>query len=456
MNRLQKIGLYIIFCLALTGCDKFLEEKPDQKLVVPTTLADFQALMDNHSVMNNSLPISGEISADNYYLTDAGWNGLRKEEHRNIYIWNKDRLFEVGGSEYFYAFRTIYYANSVLEGLEKIERNEYNRREYDNIKGEALYYRGTSFLHAAFIWALAYDESTASSDLGLPLRITSDFNQVSVRASLQDTYNHILDDLHKASVLLPVDVVHPIRPSKAAAYGMLVRTYLSMRDYEIAGNYADSCLNIKNALLDYNQLNVHANYPFDRFNEEVIVEHINSGLNPTLSMTLNTAKITESLYKSFHDEDLRKKAFFRDNGDGTFGFKGSYSNSGGLFGGITTAEIYLSRAECYVRNGKIEEAISDVGKVQKSRWLANGSIVSIPAQNKNEVLSFVLKERRKEMVLRGIRWMDIKRLNKEGAEIVLEREIGDKTYQLLPGDPRYALSFPEDVIELSGMPQNPR
>jgi starch-binding outer membrane protein, SusD/RagB family len=63
-------------------------------------------------------------------------------------------------------------------------------------------------------------------------------------------------------------------------------------------------------------------------------------------------------------------------------------------------------------------------------------------------------ERRKELTMRGLRWIDIKRLNKEGAGIVLKRLIGDKTYTLQPNDPRYALPLPADIILNTGMQQN--
>jgi hypothetical protein len=73
-----------------------------------------------------------------------------------------------------------------------------------------------------------------------------------------------------------------------------------------------------------------------------------------------------------------------------------------------------------------------------------------------EALNIILIERRKELLMRGLRWMDIKRLNKEDAGIVMKRTINGQTYTLLPNDLRYSFPIPEDVISLSGMQQNPR
>jgi hypothetical protein len=52
--------------------------------------------------------------------------------------------------------------------------------------------------------------------------------------------------------------------------------------------------------------------------------------------------------------------------------------------------------------------------------------------------------------------MDIKRLNKEGRNIIVKRKIGSDRIELLPNDNRYAWPIPPDIIELSGMKQNPR
>ena len=67
-----------------------------------------------------------------------------------------------------------------------------------------------------------------------------------------------------------------------------------------------------------------------------------------------------------------------------------------------------------------------------------------------------LKERRKELLFRGLRWSDLKRYNRDGAGISLERTVNGTTYTLPPNDLRYAIAIPEDIIKMTGMPQNPR
>lgn len=73
------------------------------------------------------------------------------------------------------------------------------------------------------------------------------------------------------------------------------------------------------------------------------------------------------------------------------------------------------------------------------------------------MLQWILTERRKELLFRDLRWMDLKRLNKEPAyETMLIRTFNGVTYTLKPNDPRYALPLPRNVINLTGMSQNPR
>src|ERR1700689_5498224 len=87
----KKIILTLLagMCLLL-ACNKnnFLDKKPSSDLVIPTTLADFQALLDNDNVMAET-PVLGEVSSDNYYMTDSSWR-TRDIKERNAYIWAPD------------------------------------------------------------------------------------------------------------------------------------------------------------------------------------------------------------------------------------------------------------------------------------------------------------------------------------------------------------------------------
>lgn len=443
--------MMIAAILSSSGCHKFLDEKSDKKLVVPSTLSDLQSILDNSSKNVFSKPGSGEVSSTDYYLTDVNYNSLIRNSLKRMYVWEKDYLFEPGANEWSNGYTAIYAANAVLKDIDNIKIGRSNIETWKDIKGQALFLRANSHLKMAYIWTLAYDEQTADLDLGLPLRLTTDFNQRSKRATLGETYNQIIKDFKESIELLPMQVVSVVRPSKAVAYALLARTYLSMRKYEEAGIYADSCLKIYNNLIDYNTLDISANYPIKEFNMETIhfgVIGTPAPLNPSRAI------IEPNLYLLYGDNDVRKEVFFKRNSNGTFAFKGNYTGTLAPFDGVSTNELYLIRAESYARQGKKNEAMKDLNDLLVKRYKPGYSPLIVSSSS--EALDLILLERRKELLMRGLRWMDIKRLNKEGANIVLKRIVDGNEYIMHPNDLRYALPIPEDVIMLSGIEQNKR
>jgi hypothetical protein len=446
---MKQILILLLIC-SVTSCKKFLDEKPDKKLVTPSTLSDLQAILDN-TLINRNDPYSPEMSADNYYLPTDTWNTL-DDYDRRMYTWEKDNIFSTTGNDWSNIYTRVYYANTVLESIEKIERNATNKYEWDNIKGQALMVRGNAFLNAVLIWSPAYDNATAATDLGIPLRITADFTQPATRPSVQQTYDRIISDLTESVSLLPPLGIHPSRASKAAACALLARTFLSIRNYNMAGLYADSSLQINSSLMNYNTLNTVQTYPVPQFNPEITYY---SGYF-TVALYISYALADTLLYSLYDSNDCRKSVFFKPNANGTMAYRGSYDGSnGGNFSGIATDELYLVRAESFARAGNKQDALNDLNTLLQMRF-KTGTFIPAAAGSSQEALTIILLERRKELIFRGLRWMDIKRLNKEAAAITLNRFINNQLYTLPANDLRYAMPVPEYVIGISGMPQNPR
>ncbi len=448
-NKYFIVLILLTATTVLSGCEKYLEEKSDKTLAVPSGTQDYQALLDNYNTMNTSYAGSGEVSSDDFYLSDADFSNLFQESDKRMYTWQPGTVFATAanGNDWLSCYSAIYVSNSILDDLAKQELPGSG-----NIKGQALVFRASRYLDAVQIWALPYDAGTASTDLGLPLRLDPDFNTKSVRASVQQTYDQIIQDLLSAISLLPVTPLKATRPSKPAAYGLLARAYLFMGDYNKALASADSALALKSSILDFNTLNASASYPVADLNSEVI---FSTYMYAEYQLVSTIAKISPDVYSSYSSNDLRKTIFFRTNTDGSIRFKGNYSGSSGKFTGIATDELYLIRAECNARLGKAIEAIHDLNTILVKRW-KTGTFVPMTAADPATALGLVLQERRKELLLRGLRWADIKRLNKLGANLTLTRTTNGQSYTLPPNDLRSALAIPEDVISLSGMEQNKR
>lgn len=443
----------LILMAALAGCKKFLDAKPDQKLEIPVSLTDFQALLDRYPVMNTRDPSAGEASCDDYYLLTADYLALTSNTYQNIYTWQKDNLFIPGTVNDWYAcYVPVFTANTVIQGLTGIITNAGNIADYNNVKGQAYFIRGKFFFCAVSLWAKAYNPQTAVSDLGIPIRLTTDFNDKSVRSTNLESYNQLISDMKTAIAYLPVKATSPERPSKPAAYGILARIYLSMSDYSNAGLYADSCLQLYNTLINYNSLGNTASYPFAKFNAEVLYD---AQMTTLANINNVRSRIDTNLYRSYEANDLRKTLYYKAGSSNTKVFRGSYEGAITLFDGIATDEIYLIRAECYARAGRVQLAEADLNTLLSNRY-QTGSYVPVTTTDPLTVLDRILTERRKELVMRGVRWQDLKRLNKAGAAITLYRNVNNMQYILPPNDDRYVLPIPDDIIQLTGMQQNPR
>ncbi len=133
-------------------------------------------------------------------------------------------------------YQQVFYANLVLEGLPGVSTDSISGPHWNDLKGSACFIRAYAFYNLAQVFAAAYNGASAASDPGIPLRLSSDVNAVSTRASVKSTYDQILSDLRQASSLLPsmIPFTNLNRPSKPAALAMLARVYLSMGAYQQA------------------------------------------------------------------------------------------------------------------------------------------------------------------------------------------------------------------------------
>jgi hypothetical protein len=228
-----------------------------------------------------------------------------------------------------------------------------------------------------------------------------------------------------------------------------------MQDYVQAGAYADSCLQLYSRLIDYNTLDPAADVPIVRFSDEVIFEAI----APVSNIAPSLCRIDTLLYAAYAANDLRREIYFSNN-TGFPVFKGDYSGLGSvnvmnIFTGIVTDEIYLVKAECNARAANTVSAMQALNALLLTRW-KSGAFVPLTATGPADALQKILTERRKELLFRGARWSDLRRLKDDPQFSVTPVRILDgQRYELSPNSPRYALQLPRSVVEKTGMPQNP-
>jgi hypothetical protein len=448
-------------CLFITGliftysCKKsWLDAKPNENLATPTTLQDCQAMLDDALLMNTHSNVLGEAGSDGHYITNATYNSCYDWE-KNAYTWSHSKPYlSTSSVDWFYTYQNILYTNIVIETLNKIKPSTpIDQQTWNAIMADALFKRSSYFYEISQTWAPQYINVSASTDPGIPLRLSSDPNLPTTRSTVKDTYSQIIGDLLTAANLAPTSVAYLTRCSKAAAYGMLARVYLSIGDYTNAGNNADAALKINSTLLDYNTLNPSAT-SIQKFNSETVYfgQSI-SGFYP-----IQKSLIDSALYSSYDLNDLRRSVFFGKNTDGTMYFKGNYTGSSlsAIFTGIAVDELFLIRAECSARAGNTSAAIGDLNTLLKTRWKNTVPFAAHTAANADDALNQILTERKKELLYRTLRWSDLRRLNLDSkfAITISRTTIAGANFTLAPNSYMYTYPIPDDIITISGIKQN--
>lgn len=434
----------VLSLLILTSCNQeWLEVRKDQKLVIPNTLADYQALMDNIYVFNRGVEsLLGELSSDDLYCLDSDWM-VATDLHRYAYIWSPDVVdyySQSTSNDWNNYYQKVFYTNVVLEGLNKDQ--QYNNPNWRNAMGQAYFWRAWAFYHLAQQYCVPYESSTINMEKGIPLPLVSDINIRYGRSSLLETYEQITFDVLQAISFLSPGINNINRPSLEAAYGLLSRVLLQKGDYDSLYDYASQALELTKPLINYNVVNATNNYPFEEGNQEVI---LNTSMSYTSSGMLidGRMKIDTMLYDSYDILDKRKNLFFKKSGNYNT-FKGTYSGGIRLFSGLSVDELYVNYLESAARIGVLEASNTKLQEWIKNRYNPN---YVFNVDSKQALLDFVLEERRKQLVFRGLRWQDIRRLNTlHNQNIKPIRKINNMTYVLDNSTRMYSFDIPKNVL----------
>ncbi|TXE04748.1 RagB/SusD family nutrient uptake outer membrane protein [Algoriphagus aquimarinus] len=451
----KHILVLVVICTALMqGCADFLDEKPSKDLVVPTTLDDFQGLLDAKLQGMNWFPLAGNLGSDDLFIGDGLANSLNYNLNAT-YFWQKDmNLPDVVDINWYYAYLKVFYANVVLEGLKAYEpENQMEQSRVKELEAMARFYRAQGHFEALIHYSEPFDPSR-SDQLGVPIRLISDVTVPIGRSSMVNGFERILADLEFGLEVLPDKPTVPTRPSRWAAEAMLSRVYLNMHDYEKAYVHATDGLGIDNSLMDYKSLDSTLPYSFAIFNEEVIFyqELLFNGY-----MFNGQTYVNPDLVALYDSTDLRLHYLFESSAgeEGRMNFKGNYTGDFYLFGGLAVDELLLDFAESAFRIGEEEQSLEALNYLLENRY--DEGFTPVTGLLGEALLEKILTERRKELVFRGNRWMDLKRLNSYPELAVnLSRSRNDREANLPVNDPRYALEIPPLEISLNPMEQNIR
>jgi hypothetical protein len=445
-----------------TGCSDYVEI--DQ---VGTNV--FKYTQDYRNVMNNneeleytySFPL---LSGDDTEITDAARQTSILENWGYAYIW-KDKYFSDTQSDgdWDKMYRTIFVCNQVLDGVLASENG--TEAEKQKIYGEALVHRSYAYFFLVNMYGKQYDASTADSDLGVPLLLTTSLYSSLKRATVASVYDQITEDLKASIEKLPDLPDFKVRPSKAAAYALLARIYLNKRDFQTAASYADNVLNLQNGLVDLkNYTSSTTSYPGRLNDPEVIFSKL---VNSTISVNSNyyffePLPVSSKVLTLLGTNDLRYSLFTKPASsfslafDGRAYYKQKIVNQG-IYTGPTVPEMMLIKAECAARLDNASLAIETLNNLRIKRF-ETVNYIPYTASSPADALSKVLDERQRELFGRGFRWFDQKRLSKD-VDIIstVTRNFKGITYTLEPNSNLYVYPIADKYILLNPeLEQNPR
>lgn len=450
----MKITAYILYgisVLSLASCHTdWLDIKRDKKQVVPGTLKDLEAIIGNSQVMTERMPYLGEVASGDFLLSGQQVTSV-DETIRGTYLWTDEQYGSLPVIDWNNRHEQIFYANTALAGLDGL--SDYaDTEQWRRIKGSALFYRAWAIYQLAQLFCKPYHPPSADTDPGIPFLLEADINLRAARGTVRQTYDRIVMDLEQAMPLLPERPAVKTRPGKAAAYGLLARTYLLMGQYEEAVLCVDNAFGIDNTLIDYNTLDTNSLSPFERFNDEVVFRSVIIGSYVLVPPYFST---DPALHLSYSPHDLRKPLYFESSGP-QIGFKGSYDGGSIMFCGIATDELHFIQAECLARLGHTERALEVLNRVLRHRYETGTFQPHIPMPT-DELVRLVIEERRKSLCFRGLRWTDLRRLSLDSENSIrLQREVNGRAYELSPDKPNYVMYIPENEILLNPMEQNVR
>ena len=396
--------------------------------------------------------IAPDIQAD-YVNAVYGFSNT----YGGIYQWT----YDYSDSDITTAWNNLYGAisqyNFILDGISGslgFSPSEDEKLELERIQGRMYLMRAMCYSLLAERFCQDYEQETAGTEYtGLPLALTHDTSLKLDRATLQKTYDTILEDLGKARGMLAGSgrgTPDATTLNMDCVTAMEAHVYLQMDDYDNALAKAKTLINNTAYSLVESKEELREMWEYDTSDEIIFKFYASTteiayqwGYYFFFDYFSGTGEFfqiypdyipTQTCVDAFEDEDWRKSVYLTDcsmNGD--FTFKSDYtlfikglsmyarnayviskypgnpdlrtsnqSNYYNTFKPIRLAEMYLIAAEAAVQSDATgEDAASNwLNPLREHRGLAALETVT---------LADVQEERYREMMLEGTRLTDLKR-----------------------------------------------
>lgn len=444
---IRMLLLPLLAAAMLASCNKYLDIKPKGKRLLES-VNDYDLWMNSTdiamSVLSDINNLGDNVDMANVVLPTTNASTL-------MYLWadqystDPKTLPTLWGQLY----KNIYNFNTVLNGVDGAVNGTEQQKK--SLKAEALLGRAFEYINLVNFYAKPYDPATANKDMAVPFVTSSDLNDAAPpRSTVKGIYDQVIADINTALPDLPKDnSKNRFRGTVAAAYSVLARVYLYMRDYPKAAQNAQLALdNGPNAVLDYSSMASAAEISVLMIRPNAIYARHNTSTYIQLTPTIGALK-------SFDRQDIRLQFYYSSLGDYTFNKRGvtyyisislAYSNSYPNCG-TSVEEMRLILAEAAARAGDLPKALEELHQVRKCRF-PKSYYTKFESADKEVVLQKILLERTFEFAYNGTRWFDMRRLDMENRMPELQRLDGQsKVISTLPvHSKKYTLQIPLSVM----------
>ncbi len=436
LNKIRYISI-VLFTLILVGCDNFLDIQPVGK-VIPQTGKEFRGLLteayksipDNRGmttfrtdemVMNSAISSTPDIDA---FFDIWTWNDINPAQG----------TFSFGWRNYYY---TLFIANYVIENQDKI--TEASPIEIEQLVGEAYMLRAYCHFLLANLYGEPYTKAAdVTTSKAVPLKLSSDVEEIPFRDTLDKIYGSILSDLGQAESYMNIenwDLGYNYRFNKLSVDALRSRVLLYMGEWSESLTASQKVLEVKPELS-----NISSELP----NHYTSVESIVALEEIMTSNYINAGGVDRNFYRLYGSGDLRTGAYFtvvtasniRLQKGGSIQFRCTFR----------TGEIYLNAAEAAANMGSLEEARNYLLTLAKMRYTDsayNNKVAAVGSMTQDALLAEIYDERARELAFEGHRWFDLRRTTQPR----MEKAYGLEKYELEENDPRYTLRIPSEAIE---------
>ncbi|MBJ2127211.1 RagB/SusD family nutrient uptake outer membrane protein [Flavobacterium sp. IB48] len=456
-NIYKKAVCLLALGLTLASCENYLDDIPKGSKT-PTTLADFEAFLRDEYT-NQRVDVLPALHVLNDQFVNAATLSSNRLYNAN-YMWdenaNRIELKPSDEGTYYGGYQGISTFNLIIENA--LTATKATEQEQRVVWAQAKLLRAMNYFNLVNFYADTYVASTASTKLSVPLITSANINAPSKQVTIQELYDFILNDIKDALPYLPKVSQTALHPNLGAGYAFNARVNLQMNNYTEALKNADLALAENNKLYDWIGY-YNANKAVIDVPNSYTTTPSPMGFNYVENYTFRHGS-SSNLGAEFDIPVERAQRF--ETGDARFisrwkirtvGAETSYRRTltGAFnFGGITTVEVYLIKAECLARAGQIADALTVLNTVRKTRILP-ASYQDISTTDKTTALNAIYRTKNNELIMTLIPYADARRLNAEGVyKVSFTKVVGGKTYTLSSDSHLWTSPFPQGAINNPG------